>query len=293
MTKIAPVKTVQSNKALWFDAQDLDIKVGQNVVVETARGKEFGKLDQPVFEADKKQLKSLKSDLKPVLRIANDRDTEQAQKMAKKSKDAFEHFKNFAAETNPKMNPISVEYLFDGKKAVFYFSAPERQDFRDLIKKLSGKFKLRVDMRQINEREESAMVGGIGICGQELCCVRLGKCPKHVSIKMAKEQGMSLSPDNISGMCGKLLCCLDYEFEDYNKFMKNVPKIKGRVLTPQGEAVVVDVNMPKSYVEIMLNEDEKRYKIPAKDFKVDKAFARKISGTLPENIRPNRVDKDA
>ena len=168
MTKIAPVKTVKANTSLWFDAGDLDIKVGQKVIVETARGIEFGTLDSEIFEATDEDLKVLKSDLKPVKRIATQKDIEQADEMAQKSIDAFPIFQKHAKETNEDMVPISVEYLHDGRKAVFYFSAPERQDFRDLVKKLSSEFHLRVDMRQINEREKSAQVSGIGFCGQEL-----------------------------------------------------------------------------------------------------------------------------
>lgn len=293
MTKIAPVKTAYSKKALWFDAGELKIKVGDKLVVETARGIEFGTLVEPVFEASKKQLKSLKSDLKPVKRIAKYNDIKQAEKMEKKGKEALPVFKKFAAETNEQMAPSAVEFLLDGKKAVFYFSAPERQDFRDLVKKLSSEFRLRVDMRQINERDEASMVGGIGICGQELCCKRLGKCPKHVSIKMAKTQGMSLNPENISGMCGKLLCCLDYEFEEYDKYTKSAPKLKARVLTPEGEATVVDINMPLGHIELMVKESEKRVKVPLKDMQIDKNFAKKISGGNLGNIRPNSVNKKA
>lgn len=292
MTRIAPVKTVKSTKALWFDARDLDIKVGSNLVVETARGIEFGTLDSPIFEATDNDLKKLKSELKPVKRIATANDLDQAKKMEQKSKEAMPIFIDLAKETNEDMNPISVEYLFDEKKAVFYFSAPERQDFRDLVKKLSSKFHIRIDMRQINEREKSAQVSGIGFCGQELCCARLGRCPKHVSIKMAKDQGLSLNPESISGMCGKLLCCLDYEYPNYKEFLKNVPKIKSKISTPDGEAVVVDVNMPKETIEIKNIDSEKRTKVPVSVLEVDKKFARE-NGNETDNVRPNKVGQEA
>ena len=293
MTKIAPVKTKNANIALWFDAKDLDIKVGQNVVVETARGIEFGTLEQEIFDASDDDLKKLKSDLKSVLRIANDNDIKRAKEMEKRGLDAMPKFREYASQTNEDMNPISVEYLLDGKKAVFYFSAPERQDFRDLVKKLSSEFKLRVDMRQINEREKSALVSGIGFCGQELCCARLGRCPKHVSIKQAKAQGLALNPENISGMCGKLLCCFDYEYEDYKEFNDRAPKLKAKISTPDGIGVVTDVNMPKEYIEIKLEENEKRVKVPLVDMETDKKFSREISGNDVENVRPNKVGKKA
>ena len=292
MTKIAPVKTVKANTSLWFDAGDLDIKVGQKVIVETARGIEFGTLDSEIFEATDEDLKVLKSDLKPVKRIATQKDIEQADEMAQKSIDAFPIFQKHAKETNEDMVPISVEYLHDGRKAVFYFSAPERQDFRDLVKKLSSEFHLRVDMRQINEREKSAQVSGIGFCGQELCCARLGRCPKHVSIKQAKEQGMALNPENISGMCGKLLCCLEYEYEDYKEFNSRAPKLKAKISTPEGEAVVTEVNMPREYVEVKIGENEKRVKVPLDMMETDAKFAKSL-GNETENIRPNKIGKDA
>lgn len=292
MTKIAAVKTVNSSTALWFDAGDLEINVNDNVVVETARGTEFGTLAEEVFEATDKQIKNLKSELKPVIRVANSDDLIQADEMAVKSKDAFPIFKKLAAETNKDMNPISVDYLFDGKKAVFYFSAPERQDFRDLVKKLSSEFHIRVDMRQINEREKAAKVSGIGFCGQELCCARLGRCPKHVSIKQAKAQGLALNPENISGMCGKLLCCLDYEYEEYKVFVDKAPKLKAKVSTPDGDAVVVDVNMPKERIEVKMVDSEKRVKVPLSAMEIDKSYAKKI-GNNTGNVRPNKIGKDA
>lgn len=291
MTKIAAVKLSNSNKPLWFDANDLDIQKGQQVVVETARGVELGVCEEEIFEANEKQIKELNSELKPVKRIAEDSDFRRAKEMKARGDSALPKFRELAKETNEQMNPISVEYLLDGRKAIFYFSAPERQDFRDLVKKLSREFHVRVDMRQINEREKSALISGIGMCGQELCCARLGRCPNHVSIKQAKAQGLSLNPENISGMCGKLLCCLDYEYEDYKEFLARAPKLKAKILTPDGEAVVTDVNMPKEWVEVKLVEGDKRIKVPLADIEVDKAFARQNSNTEGQNIRPNKISK--
>lgn len=293
MTKIAAVKTVKNNNSLWFDAGDLQILPGQNVVVETARGTEFGTMVKPIFEASEKEIKNLSSELKPVKRVATQRDENRAKEMEKRSQDALPIFRKIAATTNKDMNPIMVEYLLDGRKAVFYFSAPERQDFRDLIKKLSSEFKLRVDMRQINEREKSAMVSGIGFCGQELCCARLGRCPKRVSIKQAKAQGLALNPENISGMCGKLLCCLDYEYADYKEFVDKAPKLKAKIQTPDGLAAVVDINMPKEYVELKLEDSEKRVKIPLADMEIDQKFAKENAGAEVKNARPNKVGKKA
>lgn len=290
MTKIASIKTKYSTTSLWFDANDIDLSSGDKVIVETARGLEFGTLDQDVFEASDNEIKNLNSELKKVKRIATKEDIIQVDEVEHKAKEAFPVFVELAAETNKDMIPISVEYLFDGKKGIFYFSAPERQDFRDLVKKLSSKLHIRIDMRQINERDKSAMVGGIGQCGQVLCCKRLGRCSKHVSIKQAKVQGLALNPENISGMCGKLLCCLAYEFDQYKDFSDRAPKLKSKVLTPDGEGVVAELNMPKEYVVIKVQDPDKRVKIPLEYMSIDKKFAK--DNGVNQNIRPNKIEKE-
>ena len=184
------------------------MRAGDGVVVSTARGTEFGRAANDAFEAEASQVKKLKTPLKPVCRIATEEDEAQAADMERKSAEALPVFKEMAAEANGDMRPVSVEYLFDGDKAIFSFEAEERVDFRDLVRKLASRFRVRVDMRQIGVRDEARMVGGLGHCGQELCCKRMGGefCP--VSIRMAKEQDLSLNPQKISGVCGRLMCCL-------------------------------------------------------------------------------------
>ena len=292
MTKIAAIKLKNSIKPLWFDANGIESDIGSKIIVETSRGTEIGVLVENLFDASDEDIKNLNSELKSVKRIANKDDLVQADEMKHLSNEALPKFKEIAAQTNEQMNPISVEYLFDGKKAVFYFSAPERQDFRDVMKKLSSQFHVRVEMRQINERDKSTMVSGFGMCGQELCCARLGKCPKHISIKMAKAQGLSLNPENISGMCGKLLCCLIYEYDAYKEFVDKAPKMKAKIMTPDGIATVVDVNMPKEYIEVKLDESEKRVKVPLAQMETSTRFA-KETGNNSDNIRPNKVGKHA
>ncbi|MFR7650617.1 MAG: regulatory iron-sulfur-containing complex subunit RicT, partial [Eggerthella lenta] len=159
-------------------------------------------------------------------------------------------FKEMAAEGNGDMHPVSVEYLFEGDKAIFYFEAEERVDFRELVRKLAAHFRVRIDMRQIGVRDEARMVGGLGHCGQELCCKRLGGefCP--VSIRMAKEQDLSLNPQKISGVCGRLMCCLRYEFDAYKDFKSRAPKQNATVETPDGPAKVVDLDVPREIVSL-------------------------------------------
>ncbi len=265
MVRIAPVNLAYNPKTLWFDAQDLELAPGQPVVVSTARGTEFGRLDAEVFEATSDQVKSLKSPLKPVLRPASEEDEAQAARMMELSQEAMPIFREMAAELASDMRPVSVEYLLDGDKAVFYFESEDRVDFRDLVRKLAGRFHVRVDMRQIGVRDEARLVGGLGHCGQELCCKRLGGefCP--VSIRMAKEQDLSLNPQKISGLCGRLMCCLRYEFEAYKDFKGRCPKAGSTVQTPDGPAKVVDLDVPREIVSVKV-EGEKPVKVPLSEF---------------------------
>ncbi|WP_251231235.1 regulatory iron-sulfur-containing complex subunit RicT [Adlercreutzia aquisgranensis] len=265
MVRIAPVNLTYNPKTLWFDAQDHELEPGQPVVVSTARGTEFGRLDAAVFEATDEQMKSLKSPLKPVLRAATEEDEAQAARMIELSQEAMPVFREMAAEFASDMRPVSVEYLLDGDKAIFYFESEDRVDFRDLVRKLAGRFHVRVDMRQIGVRDEARLVGGLGHCGQELCCKRLGGefCP--VSIRMAKEQDLSLNPQKISGLCGRLMCCLRYEFEAYKDFKGRCPKAGSTVQTPDGPAKVVDLDVPREVVSVRV-EGEKPVKVPLADF---------------------------
>ena len=261
MVRIAPIKLYYNPKTLWFDPCDLDLHAGDAVVVETARGTEFGFMSDDAFEADEAQVKKLKTPLKPVKRLATDEDRAAALEMERKSTEALPIFKEMAAEANADMHPVTVEYLLDGDKAVFYFEAEERVDFRDLVRKLAARFHVRVDMRQIGVRDEARMVGGLGHCGQELCCKRLGGefCP--VSIRMAKEQDLSLNPQKISGVCGRLMCCLRYEYDAYKDFKSRAPKVNASIETPEGTAKVTSLDVPREVVTVKL-EGEKPVKVP-------------------------------
>ncbi len=265
MVRIAPVDLPFNPKTLWFDAGEVEISAGDDVVVETARGLEFGHVCDEVFEATPEQTKKLKSQLKPVVRVADDEDREKRAALEEKAAEAMPVFKELAAKTSEEMRPVSVEYLFDGEKAVFYFESENRVDFRELVRSLSSRLHVRVDMRQIGVRDEARMVGGLGHCGQELCCKRLGGefCP--VSIRMAKEQDLSLNPQKISGVCGRLMCCLRYEYEAYKDFKGRAPKKNATVSTPDGPAKVVDLDVPREVVSVRL-EGEKPVRVPLSDF---------------------------
>ena len=265
MVRIAPVNLPYNPKTLWFDAGELEIAAGDDVVVETARGTEFGHVSDNAFEATPEQVKKLKSPLKPVLRVADDDDRARAAELEAKAAEALPVFKELAAKASEEMRPVSVEYLFDGDKAVFYFESENRVDFRELVRTLSSRLHVRVDMRQIGVRDEARMVGGLGHCGQELCCKRLGGefCP--VSIRMAKEQDLSLNPQKISGVCGRLMCCLRYEYDAYKDFKSRAPKKNAQIETPDGPAKVVDLDVPREVVSLRV-EGEKPVRVPLADF---------------------------
>ena len=282
MVRIAPVNLPYNPKTLWFDAGELELHAGCDVVVQTARGTEFGHMGEPAFEATPDQVKKLKTPLKPVLRVADDEDRAKQSELEARAAEALPVFKELAAKASEEMRPVSVEYLFDGDKAVFYFESENRVDFRELVRTLSSRLHVRVDMRQIGVRDEARMVGGLGHCGQELCCKRLGGefCP--VSIRMAKEQGLSLNPQKISGLCGRLMCCLRYEFDAYKDFKSRAPKLNATVQTPAGPAKVVDHDVPREIVSLKV-EGEKPVKVPLSEF-----------DPAPEGAtRPNAVGEEA
>lgn len=265
MIQVAPVGLQYNPRTLWFDPAGNELHKSDAVIVRTERGLEFGHMTDEIIEVSEEAIEQLNSPLKPVVRLASDEDKQQALEMEQRGKEALPMFREIAAQTNEDMNPIMVEYLFDGDKAIFYFSAEDRVDFRELVRRLAAHFHVRVDMRQIGVRDEARMVGGLGHCGQELCCKRLGGefCP--VSIRMAKEQDLSLNPQKISGVCGRLMCCLRYEFDAYKEFKSRAPKVGAKINTPDGEAKVVELNVPREIVSLR-DEEGKLVKVPLKDF---------------------------
>ena len=283
MVRIAPIRLSFDPKTLWFNAENLELAMGDKVVVETARGNEFGSLCGAVFEMPEEEARETKAKtpLKPVKRLATDEDCAQNDEMARLSIEAMPTFRRLAAETTPDMNPVAVEYLFDGDKAVFYFESEERIDFRELVRKLASEFHVRIDMKQIGVRDSARMIGGIGHCGQELCCRRLGGEFNPVSIRMAKEQDLSLNPGKISGLCGRLMCCLRYEYDAYKDFHSRAPKKNAKIETPEGEGKVVDLDVPREIVSIKVG-DEKPVKIPLSSME-----------PVEEGARPNAVGEEA
>lgn len=251
MVKVVGVRFKKAGKVYYFDPDQFDIEAGMNVIVETVRGIEFGEAVIPVREVPDEEIVT---PLKKVMRIATEEDKKHAQENAAKEKEAFNICLKKINDHKLDMKLIDVEYTFDNNKILFYFTADGRVDFRELVKDLAAIFKTRIELRQIGVRDESKMMGGIGVCGRVLCCSSyLGEF-QPVSIKMAKEQGLSLNPTKISGTCGRLMCCLKYEQDAYEQIIKKAPKVGAIVETPDGQGVVVETYLIKETVKVRLDK---------------------------------------
>ena len=253
MPLVVPVKFTYASRDLWFDPQDLDILEADYAICSTERGTEIGLVTADPFEVPQDEIGQ---PLKPVLRVASDIDLQLADDLAIQGDEAMVDFRRLVKELDLEMKPVGVEYLFGGEKAVFYFAAEERVDFRQLVKDLSSTLHIRVDMRQIGVRDETRLVGGYAQCGQELCCTRFGGQFEPVSIRMAKEQDLPLNSSKISGVCGRLMCCLRYEFEAYKDFKSRAPKKKTLIDTPLGKARIQEYDTPREQLVLRLISNE-------------------------------------
>jgi cell fate regulator YaaT (PSP1 superfamily) len=255
---VVGVKLRFAPKTLWFDPAGATPAEGDSVVVETERGTEMGVVVDAPHEVASATLPAA---LKPVTRIGNEDDLQHAEDLHAKERTAMARYRELVESHKLDMKPIDVEYLFGGDKIVFYFSSEERVDFRELVRDLATEFKARIDMRQIGVRDEARLIGGVGHCGQELCCARLGGDFQPVSIRMAKEQDLPLNPLKISGLCGRLMCCLRYEYDAYKDFKTRAPKRGAIVDTALGLGKVTDLNTPKETVSVRL-EDGTSFTVP-------------------------------
>ena len=256
MIKVIGVRFRQAGKIYNFSPADFQVKVGDHVIVETARGIEYGSVVQGIREvADDKVIMPLKS----VIRIATEEDDKKSIENNEKEKKAFKICKEKIAKHGLEMKLIETEYTFDNNKVLFYFTADGRIDFRELVKDLASVFKTRIELRQVGVRDETKMLGGIGICGRPLCCNTYLSEFIPVSIKMAKEQSLSLNPTKISGICGRLMCCLKNEQEAYEELNSNLPDIGEKVKTFDGfKGEVVSVNVLRQKVKIVVEVDDER-----------------------------------
>jgi cell fate regulator YaaT (PSP1 superfamily) len=270
MVDVIGVRFRKNGKIYFFSPNELNIEVGQNVIVETARGIEYGKV-----VLGKRTIKSEKviSTLKSVIRVATPEDDQIDQKNKEKSKEAFRICLEKIEKHNLAMKLIDCEYTFDNNKVLFYFTADGRIDFRELVKDLASVFKTRIELRQIGVRDETKIMGGIGICGRSLCCHTHLSEFIPVSIKMAKEQNLSLNPTKISGVCGRLMCCLKNEQETYEYLNKKLPNIGDTVKTKDGlKGEVQRVNILRQKVRVIIEDengekDVQEYKIDELQFK--------------------------
>lgn len=282
MIKVIGVRFKKAGKIYYFGPNDLEIKKFDYVIVETARGIEFGECVIGIKEISEEDIVA---PLKLVLRIATEEDIEKHNINKVKEKDAFDICLKKITEHKLVMKLIDVEYTFDNNKVIFYFTAEGRVDFRELVKDLATIFKTRIELRQIGVRDEAKMIGGLGPCGRPLCCSTFLGDFASVSIKMAKEQNLSLNPTKISGICGRLMCCLNYEQTTYEDIRKRLPKVGSIVETERGNGEVISNNVLKEKVKVKLaikgtEENIDEFKI--KDVKL-------ISGNYEDDIDDTEI----
>ena len=250
MSEVVGVRFKEVGKVYYFDPDGFKLKKGDRVIVETARGVECGEIAMDNRDVSDDEIVK---PLKKLLRVATQEDLDKVAENKKKEKSAFEICEKKIAKHNLDMKLVDIEYTFDNSKILFYFTADGRVDFRELVKDLAGIFHTRIELRQIGVRDESKMLGGIGICGRPFCCGTFLGDFQPVTVKMAKEQGLSLNPTKISGTCGRLMCCLKYEQDAYEHLLRITPKIGAIVETPEGRGRVVDFNLLRGNLKIQLD----------------------------------------
>jgi len=250
---VVGVRFKKFGKVYYFDPKESCVKKGDHVVVETIRGHEYGEV---VIDPKTIKESDMASPIKSIVRRATDGDYSKIKENKHKECRAMNICSRKIAEYNLSMSLVSVEYSFDGSKALFYFTAEGRVDFRDLVKELAGLLKTRIELRQIGVRDEARMVGGLGPCGRQMCCSSFLGDFEPVSIKMAKEQCLSLNPTKISGVCGRLMCCLKYEQSCYEEIRSKMPKLNKEVMTPKGKGMVSEINILNEKVKVKLQTND-------------------------------------
>ena len=253
MYKVVGVRFKKAGKIYYFDPLDFELNVDEYVIVETARGVEYGKIVIPVREVGENDVVL---PLRKVVRPSSAGDNEKVDENRHEAEKAFNTGVSKIAEHKLDMKLVDVEFTFDRNKIVFYFTAEGRVDFRNLVKDLASIFRTRIELRQIGVRDEAKMLGGIGPCGRMLCCSTFLGDFEPVSIKMAKDQNLSLNPSKISGLCGRLMCCLKYENDEYEEAKKLMPDIGARIDTPEGPGRVVGLNLLERLLQVQLSNEE-------------------------------------
>ena len=286
MVKVLGVRFKNAGKLYYFDPAAFEPKAGDSVIVETVRGVEIGEVMAAPHEMSENMVVA---PLKPIIRIASEEDVQHALDNAAKEKDAYRICQEKIIEHGLDMKLVSAEYTFDNSKIQFYFTSNGRVDFRLLVKDLASVFKTRIDLRQIGVRDEAKMLGGLGPCGRTICCGSFLGDFQPVSIKMAKEQSLSLNPTKISGVCGRLMCCLKYEQDTYEATRKRMPKQGKDVETPDGIGTVWDVNVIKETVRVRIQKGDSS---ELKDFPLEQV--QRIAPLQPQQReRPKPVAEPA
>ena len=295
MTDVVGVKFKEVGKMYYFAPGEYEVKNGDNVIVETARGLEFGTICRERTSVDESELVA---PLKSIIRIATDEDRQKHEQNLAKKDEALRICQEKIEAHGLEMKLIDVEHTFDNSKVVFYFTADGRVDFRELVKDLASVFRMRIELRQIGVRDEAKMIGGVGSCGRGLCCNTWLRDFEPVSIKMAKVQNLSLNPTKISGICGRLMCCLKYENDIYNELKKGMPNVGERVKTPDGLGVVTDVNILENLVRTRLvleeasEENDNEEKLSTEFYSYGKDEIRRLGKKNKKNGGKNRERKE-
>lgn len=288
MIKVAGVRFKKAGKVYYFDPAGLEVSKGMNVIVETARGLEFGTLSEDIKEVDEEEIVS---PLKKIIRIANEKDVIQHQENLKRKERDLALCQEKIDKHQLDMKLVDVEHTFDNSKIIFYFTADGRVDFRELVKDLASVFKTRIELRQIGVRDEAKLIGGIGTCGRTLCCHSWLPEFEPVSIKMAKIQNLSLNPSKISGICGRLMCCLKFENDVYCELRKGMPDVGERVMTEDGLGVVEESNILENKIKVRLMLEEKDGDKPEK-LSPDFNYYTKEQIRRLDKKKDNSVDED-
>ncbi|WP_297429431.1 stage 0 sporulation family protein [Clostridium sp.] len=281
MINVIGVRFKKAGKIYYFSPAELPVKKGDYVIVETARGVEFGECVIGIKEITEEDIVS---PLKNVIRIADENDINRHKENKDKEKEALNICLDKIQEHHLDMKLIDVEYTFDNHKVIFYFTADGRVDFRELVKDLATIFKTRIELRQIGVRDEAKMVGGLGPCGRSMCCSAFLGDFASVSIKMAKEQNLSLNPTKISGICGRLMCCLNYEQTTYENIRKKLPKVGSIVKTEAGNGEVISNSIVKEIVKVKVRRGDEEV---VEEFKITDVEL--VSGKYEDTIDENNI----
>lgn len=285
MSKVIGVRFKRPGKVYFFDAGNINVKAKDKVIVETAMGQEMGEV---VINNKNLTNNKIKASLKPIIRVATEKDLKHFTENKEKEKEAFKICEEKIKKHKLCMHLVDASYTFDNAKLLFYFTADNRIDFRELVKDLASIFKTRIELRQIGVRDQVRRIGGNGVCGRELCCCTFLNNFDTVSIKMAKEQNIALNPAKISGNCGRLMCCLRYEQEAYEEKLKKLPKVGAIVKTEDGEGTVDSIEILKGIVRVKIKDGEDTFykKYPASEIKIIKNIeSKEMNQEERENLK--------